>query len=185
MPADEITFHLVKSHEDIQALSLLQISRVIDVEPIAAISVGVLTLVAPAAMVPALVLTPLLSASAKITSLYASERQYCWIVKSGLEAVGYISSKNRENYSILSDIYIKSDHRRQGIGSHCVKYIKNKKHKPVYVWPGLGSKDFYTRTGFILATKGEVPDELSNVANSVLVLRREQHLLHNIISGIA
>jgi len=55
MSVDKITVHLVESSEDIQKLGLLQAKRALDFEPGAAISVGVLTLLAPAVIIPTLV----------------------------------------------------------------------------------------------------------------------------------
>ncbi|WP_256875056.1 hypothetical protein [Nostoc sp. C052] len=42
--------------------------------------------------------------------------------------------------------------------------------KPIYVLPGTGTRGFYTQLGF-LPVPNDVPQEISNLSNALLILR--------------
>ncbi|MEH2201922.1 GNAT family N-acetyltransferase [Nostoc sp.] len=103
-------------------------------------------------------------------SYFDNQKRYCIAVNSS-HAIAYIRVTCRSTYSILNELYVHPAYRYQGVGSQCIQYLSEMVTKPIYVLPGMGTREFYAQLGFLPVPNDDVPQEISNLSNALLILR--------------
>ncbi|QHG17525.1 GNAT family N-acetyltransferase [Nostoc sp. ATCC 53789] len=97
-----------------------------------------------------------------IPRLLASEspNRTVWVAEYEQQIVGWAILLQRSNYTILSTLYITSQHRSRGVGSYllwnCLKNIG----QPAYLICVPQLQSFYARFGFVALLKEQVPKEM-------------------------
>ena len=180
----------VQNIRDSQALYLLMIRRVINLAP--AIFAFLLILRCPDILLSAGqlfknpfgflldifidqfiigVIALVLTATCFILLSYLDTQRRYWIAVNSSHAIAYIRVTCRNTYSILNELYVHPVYRYQGVGSQCIQYISEVVTKPIYVLPGIGTLGFYAQLGFLPVPYDDVPSEMSNLSNALLILR--------------
>ncbi|WP_442941985.1 GNAT family N-acetyltransferase [Nostoc sp.] len=117
------------------------------------------------------VIAIVLTATYLILLSYLDNRRRYWIAVNSYHAIAYIRVTCRSTYSILNELYVHPAYRYQGVGSRCIQYLSEVVTKPIYVLPGIGIRGFYAQLGFLPVPNDDVPQEISNLSNALLILR--------------
>ncbi|NJL10482.1 MAG: GNAT family N-acetyltransferase [Calothrix sp. SM1_7_51] len=79
--------------------------------------------------------------------------------------IGCGELRNYKKYSVLVNVFVQQKYRQQKIGSCLVEYISYEAKKPLYLCCYNELIPFYTRFGFMVISRQQVPMELQNELN--------------------
>ena len=89
-----------------------------------------------------------------------SPNRTVWVAEYQQQIVGWAILLQRSNYTILSTLYITSQHRSRGVGSYLLWSCLNNIGQPVYLICLPQLQSFYAKFGFLALLKEQVPKEL-------------------------
>ncbi|MEH1871029.1 GNAT family N-acetyltransferase [Nostoc sp.] len=89
-----------------------------------------------------------------------SANRTVWVAEYQQQIVGWAIFLQRSNYTILSPLYITSQHRSRGVGSYLLWSCLNNIGQPVYLICVPQLQSFYAKFGFVALLKEQVPKEL-------------------------
>lgn len=97
-----------------------------------------------------------------IPRLLASEspNRTVWVAEYEQQIVGWAILLQRSNYTILSTLYITSQHRSRGVGSYLILNCLKNIGQPAYLICVPQLQSFYARFGFVALLKEQVPKEM-------------------------
>lgn len=95
-----------------------------------------------------------------------------WLIEYDSLVVGYGLVSRHRSYSMLDSLYIVPAFRAQGLGSFLVRHIIAENIKPIYLFCNTSLISFYTRFGFVSASRQQLRYDyrLRSLPHNILVL---------------
>lgn len=97
--------------------------------------------------------------------------QKLWLVRDNNKVIAYAITLPKEDYTLLSSLYVRHGYRRRRVGTACIQHFIQEIGQPIFVCPASGSKTFYLKLGFVQVIDDERPHTIWGRNRNLLILR--------------